>query len=62
MGLCGLFCCVAYIGINRLCTGRLAIISGEVKRSIVGGIRAVSLGHLHAESIIEPNLLGRDIV
>jgi hypothetical protein len=40
----------------------LAIISGEVRRSNIIGIGAVSLDRLHAESIVEPHPPGRDVV
>jgi hypothetical protein len=38
------------------------MISGEVRRSIIVGIGAVTLDNLHAELIIEPRLPGRDVV
>jgi hypothetical protein len=40
----------------------LAIISGEVRRSIIVGIGAVSLNRLHAELIIEPRPPRRNVV
>jgi hypothetical protein len=40
----------------------LVIISGEVRRSIIVGIRAVSLGGLLAESIAAPRKPARNIV
>jgi hypothetical protein len=51
-----------YIGIRRDSYPRLAIISGEVRRSIIVGIGAVTLDRLHAELIIELRPPGRDIV
>ena len=54
--------CVSYVGILRLCIGRLAIISGEVRRSIIIGIGADSLCSLHAELIIERRPPARDIM
>ncbi len=38
------------------------MISGEVRRSIIVGIGAVTLDRLHAELIIEPRPPGRDVV
>ena len=51
-----------YVGIRRDLYRRLAIISGEVRRSIIVGIRAVSLGGLLAESIAAPRTPARNIV
>jgi hypothetical protein len=41
---------------------RLAIISGEVRRSTIVGIGAVSLDRLHAELIVEQRPPGRDVI
>jgi hypothetical protein len=41
---------------------RVAIFSGEVRRSIIVGIGAVSLDRLHDELIVEPRPPGRDVV
>ena len=51
-----------YVGIRRDLYWRLAIISGEVRRSIIVGIQAVTLDRLHTELIIEPRPPGRDVV
>jgi hypothetical protein len=51
-----------YVGIRRGLYQRVAIISGEVRRSIIVGIGAVTLDRLHAELIIEPHPPGRDVV
>ncbi len=53
---------VAYVGIRRVCTGGLAIISGVVRRIIIGGIRAVLLSSLHNESAVAPSLPRRVII
>ena len=45
-----------------LCTGRLPLTSGEVRMSIIGGIGAISLSHLHAELIIKPYPPRKDII